>query len=436
MKKLLCPSVFVLTFLLLASFAAAQDLDSLFLQGKAAEDPGAVVANGPDLNAPLPAEPAGRIGLAQWKNGVVVGNLGSVAVILPNGNLAPSQLVHQLGSEGGGLFDTVVTLDGQTALVSNFGDSAVYFVDISNPYKLTVKGFVQLPFFAEDIALSPDSRWALVTDGGFSPRIAVIDVANMHLHNDFDTDNHYCNAVAISNDGRTVIGANYFESRLEVFSFDPATGSLHYKQSMSTLSKGYRPVNVSISPGCTTVVAVGPTNVSDPDEPGWTGPAGSVFQLKGGMLLAQRPVNGGSTFKGGQTAVFSNDGKFVYILGNVRSTTNDQFARGAVVKFPVINRGVLGAKSAMNSFDTCLGTSELFGVDALAIDNIGRYLYATNKTVSGSTQYIAILDANTLQLVYFKDAFPDYVDPSPVPYLFDIPTGVAFPTMLTPWASY
>ncbi len=435
MKKLLCPASFLLSFLLLASFVAAQDLDSLFLQGKEAEDPGVAVEKGPDLGLPNTAEPAGRVGLAQWKNGVVVGNLGSMAALLPNGAVSPTQLLGQLGSEGGGLFDTVVTLDGRTALVTNFGDSTVYFVDISNPYKLTVKGFVELPFFAEDIALSLDSRWALVTDGGFSPRIAVIDVANMFLHNDFDTDNNYCNAVAISPDGRTVIGADYFTGALHVFAFDQNLGTLRYMQSMRT--KDYRPVNVSISPGGTTVAGVGPSNWSMIDAE-WRGQAGSVFQLSAGRLLAQRSILAGKNIRDCQTAVFSNDGRSLYILGNLRNPTlgYEAFSRGAVVKFPVVGRGLLGAKSATNSFDTCLGTSDLFGVDALAIDNIGRYVYASNKTVSGGTQYIAILDANTLQLVYLKNAFPGYYDPSPVPYLFDIPTGIAFPAVLAPWASY
>ncbi len=429
MKKILCFGAFVLSFLLLASFAAAQDLDSLFLQGKGPGEQGAVVEDGPDSVLPGAAEPAGRIGLAQWKNGVVLGNQSGMAVVLPGGVVAPGQLYSKLGSDGGGRFDAVVTPDNRTAIVSNFGDSTVYFVDISNPYKLTVKGFLPLPFFAEDIALSRDGKWALVTDGGFSPAIAVIDVANMLLHDVCDTGTHYCNAVDISPDSRTVICANYFDCKLEVFTFDPTYGTLKYKQSVSTFSKGYRPVNVTISPGGTTVVGVGPAEegVTDPD---FHGTAGSVFQLSGGALLAQRPISGGMSYEGSQTAVFSNDGQFVYILGNTRNTTNLAFAKGAVLKFPVTNRGVLGPKTAMNSIATSEGTSALFGVEAMAIDNVGSYLYVTNKTISGGNKYMAILNPNTLQLVKYVAPFDSWIDPfdpsDPDP--LDIPAGIAFPT--------
>ena len=94
-------------------------------------------------------------------------------------------LAGQLGSYGGGLFDVVITPDGKTAIVSNFGDSKIFFIDISGgfnaaPVLLTPKG-VRIGFFAEDMAITPDGKYVLVTDGGFSARVAVVDIAGRYL---------------------------------------------------------------------------------------------------------------------------------------------------------------------------------------------------------------------------------------------------------------
>ena len=83
---------------------------------------------------------------------------------------------------GGGLFDAIVTPDGKTAVVSNFGSSIVYFLDLSNPASPAILGNAPIKydtgtvdkegkpivygFFAEDMALTPDGRYLLVTDGG------------------------------------------------------------------------------------------------------------------------------------------------------------------------------------------------------------------------------------------------------------------------------
>jgi len=49
-------------------------------------------------------------------------------------------LEGQLGNTNGLTLDVAVTPDGQTALISNFGDSSVYRVNISNPTNPVVTG--------------------------------------------------------------------------------------------------------------------------------------------------------------------------------------------------------------------------------------------------------------------------------------------------------
>lgn len=154
--------------------------------------------------------------LTDWV--IVVGITGTVSVIDTSTDIVYGAVLSgQLGSEGGGLFDVAVSPDGQTALISNFGDSAVYFVDISNPISPSVITSVTTPMFAEDIAISPDGQFALVTDGGFSPIIAVIDMISRTLAytvNMVYSDTVYnAQAVDIAPDG-TVVVIGYFNGGL------------------------------------------------------------------------------------------------------------------------------------------------------------------------------------------------------------------------------
>jgi DNA-binding beta-propeller fold protein YncE len=65
---------------------------------------------------------------------VVVGNTGTLHMVNTASNIVYGPfMTHEMGSEGGGLFDVAVTPNGKTALVSNFGDSMISFVNISNP---------------------------------------------------------------------------------------------------------------------------------------------------------------------------------------------------------------------------------------------------------------------------------------------------------------
>src|SRR5512141_317919 len=181
--------------------------------------------------------------IPQWGVGVVNFSNGWIGIIDPSTQKVTTPfLVNELGSSGGGLFDVVITPDRSTALISNFGDSTVYFVDIRNPAAPAVLGSLTLTFFAEDIALTPNGKYALVTDGGFSPRIAVLDVANRTLVEEYVSpdidpdplveayDTYFC-SVAVGADGQTVLAADYFDATLHVLTID-AAGHLTFVNSI------------------------------------------------------------------------------------------------------------------------------------------------------------------------------------------------------------
>ena len=125
-----------------------------------------------------------------------------------------------------------MTSDGRLALISNFGDSKVFFVDLGSGTPV-VGGMAKIDFFAEDIAIDPTDTWAMVTDGGFPTAHRRPPYPHPHLGpGRSGSDTHkpyswrmvvdegdpnirmptigYANAVAIASDGRTVIVADYF----------------------------------------------------------------------------------------------------------------------------------------------------------------------------------------------------------------------------------
>jgi len=312
-----------------------------------------------------------------------------------------------LGSYGGGLFDVVITSDGKTAIVSNFGDSTIFFIDISEGFDTPTPlppptppppflGKVKIPFFAEDMAITPDNKYVLVTDGGFASRIAVIDVAGRYLVNNQNFANVYSNAVAITPDGKTVLTADYFAGKINQFSFNAEDGTLTFVHAFYVMPT--RPVNVEISPDGKTAIGVSASGYKHP-----------VFSLcdAGNMVFTGFVT---LAHKSGQSCVFSKDGTKAYLL------SNSMYYRARVEVMDVTGPGIVTASGVSIKAHPKKGTSQLFGVDTIAIDPAGEYLYVANPTLSGGSQRISIIDLTLNQQV-------NYVEGN------GIPTGIAFATI-------
>jgi DNA-binding beta-propeller fold protein YncE len=229
--------------------------------------------------------------------------------------VSDSLLKGYLGTYGGGLFDLAITPNGKTAIVSNFGDSKIFFIDISGGFDAqpVLKGQTRIPFFAEDLAITPDGKYVLVTDGGFASRIAVVDIAGQYLVNNQNFGNIYSNAIAISPDGQNVLTADYFTGRISLFTIDE-DGILTHVQTQNVLPA--RPVNVSISPDGKTAIGVSANGYYAP-----------VFALGTGTMEFKGFVT--MPYKTGQSCVFNNDGTKAYYLSNsiYRSGTGYLFGR-------------------------------------------------------------------------------------------------------------
>ena len=397
----------------------------------------------------------------------------------------------------GGLFDAIVTPDGKTAVVSNFGESLVYFLDLSNPASPTVLGNVPIKydtgtvdkegkpivygFFAEDMALTPDGRYLLVTDGGFTSKMALINVRTRTLKTIWKLEapgvdettgeptimEKYATSCSVAGDGRTVLVTDYFGAQVHVFLMDPDAGTLEFRQSFDTTFPlagptvapvkgavkeqgssvkmiGTRVLNIALSPDGKTVVALGPPQDEGSDPETYTfSCAPWVFRVNApGRVVSKGYVALPKVARGAQTGVFSRDGsKFYMGVTEYRETIPTPPGEPiynppnyVIYVFRVTPEGDLVDTGARVQLATPRGTSQLFGVDTMAIDPENRYLFVSNPTVSGGARLVSAVDLRTLKEVELSTVEPgDVIPPAGVvikdtePTDTHIPTGIAFP---------
>lgn len=334
--------------------------------------------------------------------GVVVFNSGWIGIYdSVTRTVNTPLLVGELGSSGGGLFDVVITPDGDTTLVSNFGDATVYFIDTSDPTDPYVLGSLFLEMFAEDIALTPDGAYALVSDGGFSTGLAIIDVESRTLVEMYDDGVTQHQAVTVSPDGQTVLTVNYFGGLVNVFTIDE-DGELTFVESIDVSNGGtLDPLNVAISPdGQTAVVAT-------------TGGAFPILNITGpGQVELTDIVTPILGISASQSVVFSpaGDRAAVYCV----PAGYDDDTPDVIIVLDITGPGQAVDADLASEVDF-YGRSQLFGVDTLATDKRGAYVFVSNMTMGDASTYIQILDTSTGDVVETIDFDPvDEDDAYPV----------------------
>jgi hypothetical protein len=400
---------------------------------------------------------------AQTFGVVALSTVGSIAIIDGETQTASAPLLTgELGTYGGGLLDVAISPDGATTLVSNFGDDLVFFIDTSDPEAPEVTGSVEIGFSAEDIDFTPNGEYALVTDGGFSSKVAVIDVLGQTLvevYNDDDPeipDDPFTlhESVVVAPDGVTVLTADYYNCTVNAFTLS-AAGHLTYVAS-TDVSNGetLQPVNLAIAPdGQTVVVAavlvgLNPTSLDSlPTKQTASGVslieedfAFPVLTITGpGQVVLSDMVAPELDLVACQSIVFSQDGAMAY-LHCVQDTeeplnvvgTSELLTQGypnnMIVELEITAVGEAVDADSPVDVGTVFGISQLYGVDTLAMDNLGEYLYVSNPTLSDSSPLVLYIDVET-NVVEDAIIFDPLVvgDPPSEPEETDsIPTGIAF----------
>jgi len=336
--------------------------------------------------------------------GVVTFAQGGIGIIdTDTQTVGAPLLTTELGTMGGGRFDVVITPDGSTTLVSNFGDSQVFFIDTTKTTAPAVLGSVEVGFFAEDIALTPNGKFALVTDGGYSSKIAVINVATRALVETYTaaeiiTDpttepptgyTPMFQSVVVSSDGTTVLAADYFNGMLEALTID-ASGHLTFVSSIdlspTSTTVDIHPINVSISPNGKVAVVAASADAVDMVFPVLTITAPGIVHLSDS-------VSPSVSLQGAQSVVFNSDGTKAY-LNCVQEVTDP--APVVPLNNLIVELNVSAAGGVTESGNTVEmgfnGTSELYGVDTLAMDPMGQFLYVSNMTLGEAKNQIQVVD--------------------------------------------
>ena len=304
-------------------------------------------------------------------------------------------LQGQLGTPAGGLLDVAVTANCTTALVSNLGDQKVFFVDVVHPTSPRLLGSVDLPMFAEDIAITPDCKFALITDGGFSSQLVSVNIATRTLVEARDLGPNVAQAVAIAPDG-TVIVADYWYGLVHTLTID-GSGNLTPVTSYvlpSTPAQALPwPVNVGVAPDGQTVIvcyarddSVGVYQVTSP----------GILTFRGNVSgLPAASDAGGKVVSGQQSVAFSADGGQAYIITNQLHTPPPEFAelpdRISVLNITAPGEASLntaGAATLLNHSN--VGTPPLYGVDVLAVAD--SKLYVGNPTTDNPVNDLQVVD--------------------------------------------
>lgn len=164
--------------------------------------------------------------------------------------------------------DIAMLRGNRKALVSAFQTQQVLVVDLSDKTNPVVERTFDLPFAAEDIAVSPNGKFALVTDGGSSSWVSIIDLKRSTVNSFQLGDGMYAQAVAVGKK-KLAIFADYYNGAIYYGKINKASNGLESIQSVALCDEGQLdnatdcmgpaglPVNVTVAP-CGRTVLVAP----------------------------------------------------------------------------------------------------------------------------------------------------------------------------------
>lgn len=193
--------------------------------------------------------------------------------------------------------DTVIAPTGNFAYVSDFSASRVWVVDLAAKTLASGTNPISVTTFAEDLDITDDGHYLLVSDGGSGGSFAVVDTtAHMQV---FSGNTPGGGAIAISTQGTDVLISSASNPTYR-YSINPASGALRYTGQLNAVGG----MNVTISPNGTTALV----------HNAFGGAVTSIL-VSGMTTLDSTPIFIGTTI---EATAFSPDGKHFYV--RTRST--------------------------------------------------------------------------------------------------------------------
>jgi len=303
---------------------------------------------------------------------------GCIKYINPSSNQVFGPYLKGWLDPGGMLMDLVITSDGNTAIVTNFGGQQIFFIDISGGYSQepTVSGTAYIGLNGLDMVLTPDNRYLYITGGNSSPNIAVVDMTTRCLKF-LKTlpPGKFAESITVTPDGQTVIATDYTGSAVHTFKIK-VNGQIKLINSYSVAP--FQPINSTVSPNGKTVLVTLDRRSNAP-----------IYFTVGapGYLDFQERIS--LPARGGQGCVFSKDSTKAYFM-----TTAPGWGTQVHI-FNVSEDGrVTPSGTSIDLFpDRPFGA--FYGVENIALEPSERYLYVTNSSIIGGLVTVEVLDLNT-----------------------------------------
>ena len=353
------------------------------------------------------------------------------------------------------IFDMAVRPWSNEVLVSLFYSQEVLRIDVSNPWNPKLTGRLKMEydtgmlddseppepviysFFAEDISITPDGKTAIVSDGGFSPLLAFIDLKQFQLKNiqklEYDdplnpgkTITYDAQGSAIAPDNKTVLIVDYFGAKIHYGQLNASRDAVNGIQTILSCSLPDplfpldptkclgmlgRPVNVTISPpswlGSTAIVNL--AGVSDPSWEKGSRQDGYVNVLKispfgqvtpgtpffVGGLPRDKTLTDNFSAGANQSTAFAFCDK-AYVLTQPSNADNPDPENNPypniLAELQVFAPGQVKVLKSNFAELASLGTSQLFGVDTLAASPLTRFVIASNPSFSQPTNKLILVD--------------------------------------------
>jgi len=307
-------------------------------------------------------------------------------------------LERQLGAVGAQLHDVVVTADGNTAIVSNFPDRNLFFIDL-NAMPPALLGSLTLPIFPLDLALSPDGRFVLATSGAGVTNVVSVDVMNRVVVNTLTLrDGGQAQAVAVAPNGIVLI-ADFAGARVHVLQL-AANGTLTQPQSQGPIAVDGQPNNIVISPDGRTAVV---SNTRTPDGMA-TSDTVTILRIDGTRVTRTGTIMGLPRVQ--QGAAFTPNGTRVLVL-----STGLRPDRLSVLQ--VTGPGMVSDTGQRVNLLTDMAA--FLGIDVVVVAPSGTKAYVGNSGFNGLISRVTVIDLTRTP--------PEVVGTIPTP----IPFGIAFP---------
>lgn len=256
-----------------------------------------------------------------------------------------------------------VSPDNSFMLLTSFNDHRVYHVNIENPFYPWVVTSYNLGWAVEDIAISQDGRYAVISDGGGAQYIGLIDLQSRAVVQTISIAPRQAQSIEIGPDGKVLVG-DYNNARVYQYILDYETGSL----SDSGVNIGFTssPFNIAISPdGSHALIAL-------------SGYSAVIKLHEDNALSLIQTLPIGSA----QSAIYSPDGlkAFVYMISPYPSQ---------VYAYNVNTDGSLQLISTY-TVDTGSGGG-FYGLDVLASNIDGSRIYASHPSTP-THQYLFVIN--------------------------------------------